>query len=162
MKTKTGYLALAAALLFSGCASVVNDKTHPMKVETKTEGGELVAGADCVLKNDKASSTAKSGETTNVRRSSEDLEISCKHPANPEATAKAISRVNGGMFGNIILGGGIGAIVDHNTGNAYTYPAWIQLIFGKSLTFDRKNEKEGEPVPPNDPPASPPAAEKKP
>ena len=159
---KLHYLSLVAAIFLSGCATVVNDKTHPIKIETKTGAGELVAGADCTLKNDKASSTAKSGETTNVRRSNADLEVSCKHPTNPEAVAKAISRVNGGMFGNIILGGGIGAIIDHNTGNAYTYPAWIQLIFGKTLTFDRRNEKENEPVPPApDPAASAPSAEKK-
>ena len=160
---KMHYPLLAAAIVFSGCASVVNDKTHPIKIETKTEAGELVAGADCTLKNDKASSTAKSGETTNVRRSNADLEVSCKHPTNPEAVAKAISRVNAGMFGNIILGGGIGAIIDHNTGNAYTYPAWIQLIFGKTLTFDRRNEKDNEPVPPTpDAAASAPSTEKKP
>ncbi len=27
----------------------------------------------------------------------------------------AISRANGGMFGNILLGGGIGAIIDHGS-----------------------------------------------
>ena len=157
------YLSFSAVLALSGCASVVNDKTHPMKVETKTQAGELVVGADCTLKNDKASSSAKSGETTNVRRSNADLEISCKHPTNPEANAKAVSRVNGGMFGNIILGGGIGAVIDHNTGNAYTYPAWVQLVFGKSLTFDRSNEKENQPVPPSpEAAASAPAADKKP
>jgi uncharacterized protein YceK len=159
---KIKYISVALAILLSGCASVVNDKTHPIKIETKTESGEMVTGADCTLKNDKASSTAKSGDTTNVRRSNADLEVSCKHPANPEATAKAISRVNGGMFGNILLGGGIGAIIDHNTGNAYTYPAWIQLIFGRTLTFDRRNEKENEPVPPTpDVAASAATAEKK-
>jgi hypothetical protein len=50
------------------------------------------------------------------------------------------------MWGNIILGGGIGAIVDHNKGTAYTYPTWVQLVFGKSLVFDRQMEKEGQPV----------------
>ncbi len=52
------------------------------------------------------------------------------------------------MFGNILLGGGIGMIVDHNRGTAYTYPTWIQLVFGKTLAFDRRDEKEGHPVPP--------------
>ena len=52
------------------------------------------------------------------------------------------------MFGNIILGGGIGAIIDHNKGTAYTYPTWVQLIFGKSLVFDRSAEKEGQPTVP--------------
>ena len=50
------------------------------------------------------------------------------------------------MFGNIILGGGVGAIVDHVKGTAYTYPNWIQLVFGKTLVFDRTDENEGTPM----------------
>ena len=81
-----------------------------------------------------------------IRRSSKDLDIVCKTAEQNDATGRAISRANGGMFGNIILGGGIGAIIDHNKGTAYTYPTWIQLIFGKSLVFDRSAEKEGQPT----------------
>jgi hypothetical protein len=141
------YLALAAAILMTtGCASVVNDSTHPVKVETKTEDGKLVNGADCKLTNDYGSFSTKSGETVQIRRSSKDLDIVCKTTEQNDATGRAISRANGGMFGNIILGGGIGAIIDHNKGTAYTYPTWVQLIFGKSLVFDRSAEKEGHPT----------------
>jgi len=48
------------------------------------------------------------------------------------------------MFGNIILGGGIGAIVDHSNGSAYNYPEWMRLVFGQNLTFDRGDYKSGE------------------
>lgn len=140
-------LALASATVFiTGCASVVNDSSHPMKIETQTDAGQAVAGAECKLTNDYGTITAKSGETTQVRRSSKDLDIICKHPENPDATARAISRANAGMFGNIILGGGIGAIIDHNKGTAYTYPTWVQLVFGKTLVIDRSTEKEGKPA----------------
>ena len=142
------YLLLPTVLLSGGCASVVNDVTHPIKVETKTEAGEIIAGAECTLSNERASLIIKSGETTNMRRSNTDLKIECKHPTKPDATATATSRANGGMFGNIILGGGVGAIIDHNRGTAYTYPTWLQLIFGRALVFDRRDEKEGQPTPP--------------
>ncbi|WP_298831083.1 hypothetical protein [uncultured Piscinibacter sp.] len=137
---------VSACIVFTGCASVVNDSTHPMKVETKTEAGQVVAGAECKLTNDYGSVSVKSGDTTQVRRSSKDLDILCKHPENPDASARAISRANAGMFGNIILGGGIGAIIDHNKGTAYTYPTWVQLVYGKTLVFDRSAEKEGQPT----------------
>jgi hypothetical protein len=88
----------------------------------------------------------KSGETIQVRRSSKNLDILCTHPSNPDAKANAVSRANGGMSGKILLGGGIGAIIDHNKGTAYTYPAWMQLVFGQTLVFDRKTEKEGVPT----------------
>jgi hypothetical protein len=149
MTTKT--LALAAVLACTGCASIVNDSTHPMKVETKTAAGELVSGAECRLSNDYGTFTVKSGDTTQIRRSSKDLDIVCQDPKNPNANARAISRANGGMWGNIIVGGGIGAIIDHNKGTAYTYPTWVQLVFGKSLVFDRSAEKEGQPTPGTEP-----------
>jgi hypothetical protein len=139
---------LAAVVMgaMSGCASVMNDTTQGIKIETKTQAGDVVAGADCKLTNDYGTFTAKSGDTAQVRRSSKDLDISCVHPQNPNAVARAVSRVNGGMFGNILIGGGIGAIVDHNRGTAYTYPTWMQLVFGRTLTFDRNTEEEGKPV----------------
>lgn len=135
-----------ASLAFTGCATVVNDSTHPMKIETQTHAGQLVVGADCKLTNDYGSVSMKSGDTTQVRRSSKDMDLVCKHPANPDARARAISRANAGMFGNIILGGAVGAIIDHNKGTAYTYPTWVQLVFGKTLVFDRTAEKEGQPT----------------
>lgn len=138
--------ALSAVLLATGCASVVNDSTHPIKVETKTASGETVANADCTLTNDYGTFSVKSGNTTLVRRSGKDLDIVCKDAANGDAGGRAISRANGGMWGNIILGGGIGAVIDHNKGTAYTYPTWVQLVFGKTLVFDRTAEKEGAPV----------------
>ena len=143
---KTVILA-AIALASTGCATVVNDSLHPVKIETKTEKGETIAGADCKLSNDYGSSQMKSGDTHQVRRSSKDLDITCKHANQPDASGRAISRANAGMFGNIILGGGIGAIIDHNKGTAYTYPTWMQLVFGKTLVFDRTTEKEGSPAP---------------
>jgi hypothetical protein len=135
-----------AALSLGGCATVMNDSTHPVKVETKTADGRLVSGAECKLSNDYGTVSGKSGDTIQVRRSSKDLDIVCKQPSQGDAMARAISRANAGMFGNIILGGGIGAIVDHNKGTAYTYPTWVQLVFGKTLVFDRTTEKEGQPV----------------
>lgn len=141
------FASLAAALALTGCASVMNETTHPMRVETKTADGTMVAGSECKLTNDYGSMSVKSGDTLQVRRSGKDLDITCVHPNNPSATARAISRANGGMWGNVIIGGGIGALIDHNKGTAYTYPTWIQLVFGKSMVFDRSSEKEGTPTP---------------
>jgi hypothetical protein len=137
---------LAASVSMVGCASIVNDTTQPMKLETKTAEGQLVTGAECKISNDYGSITARSGENAQVRRSNKDLDIVCKDPANPEAVGRAISRANAGLAGNILIGGGIGAIIDHTKGTAYTYPTWVQLVFGKTLVFDRSSEKDGMPV----------------
>ncbi len=78
------------------------------------------------------------------------MDIVCNHPQNRVASGRAISRANAGMFGNILIGGGIGAIIDHNQGTAYTYPTWVQLVYGKSLVFDRSDQKEDQPTPGTD------------
>ncbi len=146
--------AALVALLATGCASIVNDTTHPMKLETKRSDGTVVAGAECKVSNDYGAIQAKSGSTVQVRRSSKDLDIVCKDPAQPDAVGRAISRANAGLAGNIIFGGGIGAIIDHNKGTAYTYPTWVQLVFGRTLVFDRYAEQDGQPVPGTEPVAA--------
>lgn len=135
--------AAAAAIALTGCASVVNDTSHALRIDTRTAGGDLVSGADCVVTNDYGSSTIKSGLAQAVRRSSRDLQIACSHPGQPPALGRAMSRANMAVAGNIILGGVIGAVVDHNRGTAYTYPTWIEMGFGQTLVFDRKLENEG-------------------
>jgi hypothetical protein len=106
----------------AGCASGVNDVAHPMKVQTRTDAGEFVADAHCKMSDDRGVFSVESGEAVQARRSSKDLEIVCKHPTNPDANGKAISRADAGMWGNIVLGGGVGAIIDHNKGTGSTYP----------------------------------------
>lgn len=150
MKT---FVSALGVLSLVGCASIVNDTTHPMKIETRTASGTTVAGADCTISNDYGSTSIKSGATTPVRRSSKDMDITCVQQGQPEAKARAISRANAGLAGNLIFGGGIGAIIDHNKGTAYTYPTWLQLVFGQTLVFDRRDEKEGAPVPGRSPEA---------
>lgn len=140
------FAIVLAALAFTGCASVVNDSTQPIKIETRTAAGHAVDGAECTFTNDHGSITTKSGDTALVHRSDKDMDITCKHPRNHHAVARAISRANAGLAGNIVFGGTIGAIIDHNRGTAYTYPTWVQLVFGKSLVFDRASERDGQPA----------------
>jgi hypothetical protein len=143
---KRAILAMAVASMSTGCATIMNDSSQAIRVETKTESGTPVTGAMCTLKNDYGTVTVKSGDSASVHRSSADLDVVCKDPANPDATARAISRANAGLAGNILIGGGIGAIIDHSKGTAYTYPTWIQLVFGKTMIFDRRAEQEGMPM----------------
>lgn len=53
---------------------------------------------------------------------------------------RAISRAAGSMFGNILFGGGIGALIDHNKGAGYNYPDELPVQMGASVTVDRKDE----------------------
>lgn len=150
-------MPLAGALAVAGCSSYVNDFMQPMKIETRATDGSLVAGADCTLQNDKANMQIKSGSTVGVRRSDQPLRIECRHGAHEVARAQVLPRFNTSMVGNVLFGGGTAGLIGRSGGTAYTYPYWIQLVFGQSLEFDRGDEKSPEqPTPSRTPAASAP------
>ncbi|PUE53405.1 hypothetical protein B9Z37_10110 [Limnohabitans parvus II-B4] len=45
------------------------------------------------------------------------------------------------MFGNMVFGGGIGAIIDHSSGAAYEYPSIFQIVMSKIQGVDNLNLK---------------------
>lgn len=137
-------LALACVAA-TGCASITNDTNAPVRFETFNAAGVEVKDVECKLENDYGQQSIKTPATVNVRRSSKDLQVTCEKAGEKDGRGVAISRANSGMAGNIIFGGGIGAIIDHNKGTAYTYPMWVQIVMGKLLSFDRKADVEGKP-----------------
>lgn len=69
--------------------------------------------------------------STVVHRSNKDLQVVCKKTGVDVGSASVVSRTKGNMFGNIILGGGIGAVIDHNNGSAYEYPSLVKIFMGR-------------------------------
>jgi hypothetical protein len=138
-------LAEATALLIfcSGCASITQGTTHSLRIDTETAQGQVIDDVDCELTNDQGTTMARSGSSTIVRRSSKDLEIRCSKAGLPDASARLVSRANAGLAGNILIGGAIGAMLDHGSGAAYTYPTWVKLVFGEFALLDRRDESEG-------------------
>lgn len=145
MRLFTLVLLALSMLWLTGCASIVNDSTTPVRFETFSQTGEEVKDMDCKVENDYGAQSVKTPGTLQVRRSSKDLQINCTKIDVTDAKGVAVSRANAGMFGNIILGGGIGAIIDHNKGTAYTYPQWMRLVAGRLLAFDRREDKDASP-----------------
>ena len=72
----------------------------------------------------------------------EDLNVVCKKEGLPDGLLKAISRAAGSMFGNIILGGGIGAMIDHSNGRGYDYPIQLPVKMGESVVADKRADAE--------------------
>lgn len=107
---------------------------------TRDTDNPSLKGATCKLQNDKGTWETTSPGFVNVRRSSEDLTVECKKEGIADGLLKAVSRAAGSMFGNIIFGGGIGALIDHNKGTGYNYPDQLPVEMGKSVVVDRKDQ----------------------
>jgi len=136
--------ALTMQTLLTGCASITKDSNQPVKVETYSKNNVAINGAKCSAKNERGEWIATSPGNLVVHRSGENLSVICEKEGEETGIATVVSRANGGMFGNILFGGGIGAIIDHNKGTAYSYPDWIRVIMGENLVYDRKRNKENE------------------
>lgn len=137
-------LALTLQTLLTGCASITKDSNQPVKIETYSKTNQAILGAKCTAKNERGEWSATTPNAVSVHRSGQNLLVSCEKEGEAPGIATVISRANGGMFGNILFGGGIGAIIDHNKGTAYSYPDWIRVIMGDNLVFDRKQNKDNE------------------
>jgi hypothetical protein len=144
-------LAVLAAGLLTGCASITGSELQLLSLQASDKDGAPVAGADCKLSNDKGIWYAKPPASPTVARSAQDLTVNCEAAGQAPGLVRAISRANAGMAGNILFGGVIGVIIDHNRGTAYDYPSTIGVVFGASMVIDKNDESRASPAaPPGD------------
>jgi hypothetical protein len=139
MKTQI-VLLTAFVLLQSGCASVTGSSTQNISIQTRASDGKEVKEAQCDLINKRGTYFVTTPGTIMISRSNDDLTVTCRKEGFENGRAGVVSNTKGSMFGNILLGGGIGAIVDHNTGSAYEYPTFVQVMMGSNVTIGTKRE----------------------
>lgn len=126
MKTITLVAVLSA---LTGCASISGERMQPVTVQTVHENQE-VAGIGCTLTNDAGSWFVTSPGSVSVHKSTGDLAISCKKESLA-GSQTLVSKSNGAVWGNVLIGGGIGYIVDRNTGAGFDYPATTTIMMRK-------------------------------
>lgn len=122
-------------LLLTGCASIVNGQNQSVSVVTRNQGAE-VQGAKCSLTNDKGVWYLSSPGSVAVHRSFGDLAVSCAMTGLPDGTAAVKSSTTSAVFGNILVGGVIGAGIDVATGAAYNYPNLIPVAMGQATRLE--------------------------
>lgn len=149
------FATVLAAGLLPGCASIIGSELQLLSLQALDKDGAPVAGADCKLSNDKGAWDAKPPASPTVARSAEDLMVNCEVAGKAPGTVRAISRANAGMAGNILFGGVIGAVIDHNRGTAYDYPSMIGVVFGVSKVIDKNDEFGASPAASSAPAPSP-------
>ena len=137
-------VVVASFVVLPGCATITSSELQTLTLTTASKEGQSVAKANCVLQNDKGRWQAVSPSAVAVRRSAQDLIVTCSKEGTPDGQLRAVSRAAAGMFGNIIFGGGVGAIIDHTKGTGYNYPDDLPVKMGMSLTVDRRQSASPE------------------
>lgn len=138
-------LLFIMVFLAGGCATITSSEIQLLTISVVDAEGNKVTDADCILQNDKgqwdAALVGKSSVFVPVRRSSADLNVTCSKD-RIEGDLRVISRASGGMVGNVLFGGGIGALIDHQKGTGYNYPDRLPVVMGKSTIVDRHKQDD--------------------
>jgi hypothetical protein len=122
-------VVVAAVVALSGCASITGSKLQPVSVQTVQDNKE-VAGAGCTLTNDAGKWFVTTPGSVTIQKSTGDLAVDCTKET-VSGHENVVSKANGGVWGNIIAGGGIGYIIDRNTGAGFDYPTQITVMLHK-------------------------------
>jgi len=131
-KSKICIASAALLLLTTGCSTITGSGTsQSISIQTYAADGKDIDGAKCEMINDEGTWFVVTPGSTVVHRSNKDLQVVCKKTGVDVGSANVVSRTKGNMFGNIILGGGIGAVIDHNNGSAYEYPSLVKIFMGR-------------------------------
>ncbi len=104
------------------CASIFSDKSQSVSIDT----GD-VKGATCELFNGKGRYVLNSPGTIVIGQSCDDLNYICRKKGYNEIKGIIAFNHKGSTAGNLIIGGGIGYLVDVGTGAACKYPESISL-----------------------------------
>jgi hypothetical protein len=143
------FLAASAIIaLTSGCASITGTTNQSVSVQTLEEGGRELSGAVCELSNNKGKWFITTPGSTVITRSNDDMQVLCNKAGLEPGRASVVSATKGSMWGNIVFGGGIGAIVDHNSGAAYEYPTFFQVKMGMTTRIEPDPASQPQPSAP--------------
>lgn len=126
----------------TACASITSDSASSVSIQTRDIDGKEVAGAKCELVNKRSKYFVTTPGTIALQGSNDDLMITCRKDGHENGMAQVVSEIKGNMFANIILGGGIGAFIDHSNGSAYRYPSFIEITMGNTVVIGEKKDEE--------------------
>ncbi len=116
-------------LSLTGCASVTGSKLQPVSVQTIHENQEI-SGVGCTLTNDAGKWFVTTPGSVTIQKSTGDLSVECKKDG-VAGRETVVSKSNGAVWGNIVLGGGIGYVIDRSTGAGFDYPNSITVAVRK-------------------------------
>jgi hypothetical protein len=117
MKKKLMVIGLFFAIAGSGCSTLVNEPHLPINLSFSDN-----SAGECSLRNKRESYKVQIPSSALVRRSDDPLVYECTTEDGREAYGSILSDIGQTMAGNIILGGGIGAIIDANNDMHREYP----------------------------------------
>ena len=129
--SRSAAIRAAKALLLGlgGCATMTGSTDQMVLVQTIQDNRELT-GAGCIISNDVGKWFVTTPGRITIRKSRAPLKVDCRKQGSPAiATDDSIDpKLNGSVWGNVILTLGVGYFVDRNTGAGFDYPSTLTIV----------------------------------
>ncbi len=120
------FLIILSFLFLTSCASTMSGSTQNITVTSN------VQGANCTLSNDKGSWTLTTPGSAIITSSRVNLALTCVKDGYVNGVASLPSKhKDSATWGNVILGGGVGYIIDRKSGAAFIYPRQVTVDLAK-------------------------------
>lgn len=121
---RLGFAVALAAGLVSGCATVTQGVTQPLTVNTDPPGASCTVNRD-----DKTMGVVNpTPGTLQLEKGWAALTIACQKEDHGDEVARHDSELQGWTFGNIIIGGLIGFVIDAASGAMRKYPSFVTVV----------------------------------
>jgi|TARA_B100000131_G_C17767284_1_gene471727 hypothetical protein len=120
------FALLTSFILLTSCASTMSGNSQNITVTSN------VQGATCTLSNDKGTWTLTTPGSAVITSSRVNLALTCAKEGYLNGVASLPSKhKDSATWGNVILGGGIGYIIDRKSGAAFIYPQQVTVDLTK-------------------------------
>ena len=125
-------LLILSFLFLSNCASIMSDSVQAISVDTPN-----CRSAKCTLNNSNGVYFVQSTPgTVSIEKAYGDLTVTCEKDGQT-FTSTHQSKANVATYGNILLGGIPGALIDGGSGKGYDYPNYIVNNLSCSMAVPR-------------------------
>lgn len=132
--------ATAAAGMISACATITTGTDQPIRIITE----QNVVGASCTLLDSKGNRSylPRTPGTTYITRGNAPLTVRCSKEGFKTTTFVVDEGIAGATMGNVILGGGVGFILDAASGAGQRYPDEIVIWLEPDVWEDEASQRQ--------------------
>jgi len=113
------------AIMLSGCATLISSDEQSVEVTTNCQSRKI--STICVARNDKGTWRFETPAQVVIKKSASNLMITCQGGLLGDSGQFSTSVLGLPIFGNILIGGGMGALVDAGSPKIYEYPSTINV-----------------------------------
>lgn len=117
--------ALLLSSLFTACASLTSADEQTISITTDCKGRKLPTA--CVATNGTQTFSFNTPATIKVKRNPKDIQITCQGGLLGDSASKTAASIGLPFYGNILIGGGLGAMADIQSNKIFEYPSAINV-----------------------------------